>query len=99
MNTFSLEIKTPDALVFSGDVESLIVPRPDGLEGYLANHEPVLVDLAHGTLEIKGSDIGIPETETPIFPITKDPSNKSIKIEITGGFLTFLNNRATIFIR
>ena len=81
--SFSLEIKTPEALIFSGEIESLIVPHNDGLQGYLADHEPVLRELVQGTLEYR----------------KRGSSSEAEKVEIEGGFMTFSHNKAIIFIR
>ena len=83
MNTFFLEVKTPDKLIFSGEVESLIVEHPSGKEGYLANHETVLKEIAAGTLQIR-QDSHEANTKT---------------IEVDGGFLSFSENKAIVFIR
>lgn len=80
---FSLEIKTPEKLLFSGEIESLIVPHKEGLEGYLANHTRVLRELVPGTLEYR--------------PIGS--SQETTKMEIPGGFISFAHNRAVVFIR
>ena len=56
MATFKLEIKTPDKVIFSGDIESLIVPFSEGKEGFLAKHENVLKPLSKGTIEYKTAD-------------------------------------------
>lgn len=53
MNTFSLEILTPDRQFFSGDVECLIFPILDGEFGILAGHEPVVTIVEPGTLRFK----------------------------------------------
>ena len=39
---YNLQIKTPDELIFTGDVEYVIVEHPSGKEGYLAHHESVV---------------------------------------------------------
>ncbi|MDF2839168.1 MAG: synthase subunit epsilon [Evtepia sp.] len=53
MNTFSLEILTPDRQFFSGEVECLILPILDGEFGVLAGHEPVVTIVEPGILRYK----------------------------------------------
>ena len=53
---FFIEIKTPDALIWSGEIESLVVNHPWGLEGYLADHESVLKELSPGPIKVSGGD-------------------------------------------
>ena len=78
---FLLEILTPEKLLFSGEVESLIVQHPSGKEGYLAFHEPVLKEISPGIITYKSSD------------------TSSEELEVKGGFISFENNKAIIFIR
>ncbi|MBP3816238.1 MAG: hypothetical protein J6H21_05150 [Firmicutes bacterium] len=95
---FSLEIKTPEKLIFSGDIESLIVEHPSGKEGYLAFHEPVLRELAPGMVQFSGERVaGKIPSDNP--SILKTNSPKTFEIEIQGGFLSFEGNKAVVFIR
>ena len=47
---FKVEIVTPERLVFSGDVESLVVPAERGYLGVLAGHAPLLAALQPGEI-------------------------------------------------
>lgn len=51
--TFRLEIVTPEKLVFSEDITSLIVPAEEGYLGVLAGHAPLLASLKPGEIKIK----------------------------------------------
>ncbi|MDR1589048.1 MAG: ATP synthase F1 subunit epsilon [Oscillospiraceae bacterium] len=51
--TFKLEILTPERIFFSGDVEGVTVPAPDGRLTVLARHTPLICPLAVGTIDIK----------------------------------------------
>ena len=53
MNSFSLEILTPEKPFFKANVESLIVKGSEGFLGILAHHAPLLARLAPGPLRIK----------------------------------------------
>jgi F-type H+-transporting ATPase subunit epsilon len=51
--TFKLEIVTPEKLVFSEDVVSLVVPADEGYLGVLAGHAPLLASLQPGEIKIR----------------------------------------------
>lgn len=53
MNSFSLEILTPQRQFFVGHVESLVLPILDGEYGVEAGHEPVVTVVAPGTLRYR----------------------------------------------
>ena len=49
---FKVEIVTPEKLVFSEDVESLVVPAERGYLGVLAGHAPLLCTLQPGEIRL-----------------------------------------------
>lgn len=49
---FTLEIITPDQLVYSGDVIQVIAPGSNGRFGILVNHTPALFMLTVGQVEV-----------------------------------------------
>src|SRR5262245_48192084 len=51
--TFRLEIVTPEKLVFSEDVVSLVAPAENGYLGVLASHAPLLCSLKPGEIRIR----------------------------------------------
>lgn len=51
--TFRLEIVTPERLVLSEEVSSLVVPAEEGYLGVLAGHAPLLCTLKAGELRIR----------------------------------------------
>jgi F-type H+-transporting ATPase subunit epsilon len=53
---FNLKILTPQRQFFDGDVESIIVTTTDGKFQILADHVPMIMPLAVGTLVIKTLD-------------------------------------------
>jgi F-type H+-transporting ATPase subunit epsilon len=55
---FRTEIVTPEKLVFSEEVESLVVPAERGYLGVLAGHAPLLTILQPGEITIKGTPKG-----------------------------------------
>ncbi len=56
-----LEIVSPEAILFSGDVEAVTVPGVDGEFQMLDNHAPIVSLLQEGTVKIKG-DINIEDS-------------------------------------
>jgi F-type H+-transporting ATPase subunit epsilon len=55
---FKTEIVTPEKIVFSEDIESLVIPAERGYLGVLAGHAPLLTTLQPGEITIKGSSKG-----------------------------------------
>ena len=55
---FKTEIVTPEKIVFSEDIESLVIPAERGYLGVLAGHAPLLATLQPGEITIKGSPRG-----------------------------------------
>jgi F-type H+-transporting ATPase subunit epsilon len=55
--TIHLEIVTPEKLVFSGTVDSLIVPATTGYMGILPGHSPLLAELGIGEISYKISGL------------------------------------------
>ena len=55
---FKTEIVTPERLVFSEEIESLVIPAERGYLGVLAGHAPLLASLQPGEITIKGAAKG-----------------------------------------
>lgn len=51
---FRTEIVTPEKVVFSEDIESLVIPAERGYLGVLAGHAPLLCTLQPGVITIRG---------------------------------------------
>ncbi len=49
-----LEIVTPEAILFSGEVISVAVPGMDGEFQMLDNHAPIVASLGQGTVKVYG---------------------------------------------
>jgi F-type H+-transporting ATPase subunit epsilon len=54
MATFHFDLVSPERLVFSGEVEHVVVPGSEGEFGVLAHHAPFLSMLRPGILTILG---------------------------------------------
>lgn len=53
MNTLHLEIVTPERLIYSEDVEMVIVPGSEGELGILPHHIPLFTKIKPGEIKIK----------------------------------------------
>jgi F-type H+-transporting ATPase subunit epsilon len=54
MATFHFELASPEQLVFSGEVEHVVVPGSEGEFGVMAGHAPLVAMLRPGILTILG---------------------------------------------
>ena len=55
MTAFHFELVSPEKLLFSGDVDSVVAPGADGQFTVLANHAPVMTTLKAGVVTITES--------------------------------------------
>jgi F-type H+-transporting ATPase subunit epsilon len=55
MATFHFDLVSPEELVFSGEVEHVVVPGTEGEFGVLAGHAPLIAMLRPGYLTILGA--------------------------------------------
>jgi F-type H+-transporting ATPase subunit epsilon len=53
MATLKLEIVTPEAKIFEGDVDSVLLPGAEGDMGILPQHEALVTELKAGELRIE----------------------------------------------
>jgi F-type H+-transporting ATPase subunit epsilon len=53
MATLKLEIITPEAKIFEGDVDQVLLPGTEGDMGILPQHEPLITSLKAGELRIQ----------------------------------------------
>ena len=63
-----LEIVSPEAKLFSGEVESLTVPGASGSFQVLNNHAPIVSTLIKGQVRIQGN-LKLDETNQTLFRI------------------------------
>lgn len=55
MKQFLLDIITPERRALSQEVESVVVPTPNGQIGVLASHMPLFTALSEGEVKISGN--------------------------------------------
>ena len=56
MTAFHFELVSPEKLLFSGEVESVVAPGTDGQFTVLAHHAPVMTTLKAGVVTINGDE-------------------------------------------
>ena len=56
MTAFHFELVSPEKLLFSGEVESVVAPGADGQFTVLAHHAPVMTTLKAGVVTINGDE-------------------------------------------
>ncbi len=54
--SFTVDIVSPEGLVWSGDAEFLVARTPEGEIGIMADHEPVMAALVQGVVSVDGSE-------------------------------------------
>ena len=56
MTAFHFELVSPEKLLFSGEVQSVVAPGSDGQFTVLAQHAPVMTTLKAGVVTINGDE-------------------------------------------
>ena len=86
-----LEIVSPEAKLFSGEVESLTVPGASGSFQVLNNHAPIVSTLTKGQVKIQGN-IKLDETNEGLF--SQEGTNTFF--EIQSGTLEMCENKVIL---
>ncbi|MCF8713903.1 F0F1 ATP synthase subunit epsilon [Joostella atrarenae] len=87
-----LEIVTPEATLFSGDVTSVAVPGVDGEFQMLDNHAPIVSILGKGNVKIYG-DVKIDKAYASKF--SKGEKGETV-LPISSGTVEMNNNKVII---
>jgi F-type H+-transporting ATPase subunit epsilon len=61
MTPFSFEMVSPERILFSGNVTSVVVPGSEGDFAVLANHAPVMTTIRPGVIAIQETPTGAPK--------------------------------------
>ena len=88
-----LEIVSPEAVLFSSEVDSVSVPGINGEFQMLNNHAPVVSVLKEGDVKIEGSNFSIDEKFQSKFSKTDDGK---LSFTINSGTLELNDNKAII---
>lgn len=86
----TLEIITPEANLFKGEVNSVSLPGLDGIFQVLNNHSPIISSLKTGVLQFETK--GSVEQLNPNFKV----SGSTVSIEIKGGVAELNNNKLIV---
>ena len=54
----TLTVISPEAVLYEGTADSVVVPAYDGEVGILTGHAPMMTLLGKGTLRVSGGDAG-----------------------------------------
>jgi|TARA_A200000159_G_scaffold163820_1_gene191381 F-type H+-transporting ATPase subunit epsilon len=84
-----LEIVSPEATLFSGEVESVIVPGTTGSFQMLNNHAPIVSTLKEGTVTISGKM----ELDHLVQNKFKKQDDNTTLFEISSGTVEMRNNK------
>ena len=87
-----LEIVSPEATLFAGEVVSVTVPGVNGEFQMLANHAPVVSLLQEGEVKIEGE---IELEEEYLDKFTKDAKGKTI-LQIVSGTVEMKDNKIIV---
>lgn len=92
----TLEIITPDAKVFSGEVDAVKFPGLDGSFQVLKNHAPIIASLKEGKIKIDLAS-SLQHFNDLTGRIVHDPSkDKILFVQIKGGVMEMLNNKIIV---
>jgi len=89
-----LEIVTPEASIFQGEVESVIVPGVVGQFQMLENHAPIVSLLQEGKVKIRGS-FTIDEEYQEMFT---NGDNDYSELSIQSGTIELNDNKMIILV-
>jgi F-type H+-transporting ATPase subunit epsilon len=85
-----LEIITPEASIFSGEVTSVTLPGLDGMFQVLNNHAPIISSLRAGEvkMEVEGK-----LDATKLNQNVNVDKNNTLRVTIKGGVAELMNNK------
>ena len=84
-----LEIVSPEATLFQGEVDSVTVPGTDGSFQMLNNHAPIVATLGKGSVVIEGN-LQLTEQQQSLF---QSEGNSKALFEIQGGTVELQQNK------
>ena len=94
-----LEVVSPEAVLFSSEVDSVTVPGKDGEFQMLSNHAPIVSTLREGTIKINTHSqqhMELDDLTGNIVPHADDA--KVLTLEIQSGTIEFKENRAIVLV-
>jgi F-type H+-transporting ATPase subunit epsilon len=88
-----LEIVSPEAKLFSGEITSISVPGVDGRFQMLNNHAPIVSLLQKGTVNITAPSFNLNEETAHLFTKVND---QNYTLEINSGTLELKDNKVIV---
>jgi F-type H+-transporting ATPase subunit epsilon len=88
-----LEIVSPEALLFSGEVSSITLPGVDGSFQMLNNHAPIVSILKQGTVKITAPNFSIKKEVIERF---KKVNDQNYNLEINSGTIEMKDNKVIV---
>ncbi|WP_268848200.1 FoF1 ATP synthase subunit delta/epsilon [Flavobacterium aestivum] len=90
-----LEIVSPEAKLFSGEITSISVPGVDGRFQMLNNHAPIVSLLQKGTVNITAPSFDLNEEASSLFTKIND---QNYSLEINSGTLELKDNKVIVLV-
>jgi F-type H+-transporting ATPase subunit epsilon len=90
-----LEIVSPEALLFSGEVSSVSLPGVDGSFQMLNNHAPIVSILKQGTIKISSSTFKIGKEVAAKFTKVNE---QNYNLEINSGTIEMKDNKVIVLV-
>jgi F-type H+-transporting ATPase subunit epsilon len=90
-----LEIVSPEASIFSGEINSIAVPGVDGDFQILNNHAPIVSILQKGTVRISANNFKLNKEAINLFVKVND-QNYTLSIE--SGTLEMKDNKVIVLV-
>ena len=87
-----LDIVSPEGILFSGEVNSVVVPGVNGAFEILNNHAPIIAILGKGEIRIKGDKILIDNEVQDKFKVTTGEA----VLPIHSGTVEMKNNKVIV---
>jgi F-type H+-transporting ATPase subunit epsilon len=92
-----LEIVSPEATLFSSEVDSVVVPGVNGEFEMLNNHAPIVSLLKEGTVKIKmhnQNSFDMDALHTEVIPNSND--KKVLSVQINSGTIEMKDNKVIV---
>jgi F-type H+-transporting ATPase subunit epsilon len=94
-----LEIVSPEATLFSGEVDSVTVPGFNGEFQMLNNHAPIVTLLKEGFIKIHThTQTHLVFDELPAAVVPHHDDDKLLTVEIKSGTIELKNNKLVILV-
>lgn len=90
----TLEIISPEAILFKGEVTSVTVPGVEGEFQMLNNHAAIVSALGKGYVKFQGQQIKLDKAVESKFLV----ENNTYKLSIKSGTLEMTNNMAIVLV-